>query len=152
MRDVILFGPPSAALQVLLDDRDGHDFPDVARVVGGLVPAQALTVLPGLPYSIARIVAHMLVNMRFNLGLIRAPDPAAYPVPAEHWPAVGADDWPALVDEFLSTLETLKQVAASGGLERVLYPMTGDEPAWTVGYKLACSAWNEPGRPEADQR
>ncbi len=57
----------------------------------------------------------------------------------ETWPAVSADEWPALVGEFLATLEALTQIALAGDLDRVLYPMTANKPAWTVGYKLACS-------------
>ena len=139
MRATILFGPPPATLRVLLDDREERDFPSVTHIVGGLTPAQALTVPRGLPYSIAQVVAHMLGNMRFNLGLIQTPDPAHYEHRGETWPVVSADDWPALADEFLEALEALKQVALAGDLDRVLYPMTADEPAWTVGYKLACS-------------
>ncbi len=139
MQDTALFGPPSATLQLLLDDREEHDFPSVARLVGKLTPAQARTVPRGLPYSIARVVAHMLANMQFNLGLIQAPDPARYEHRGEFWPAVAEDEWPALVDEFLATLEALKQIARAAELDRVLYPRTAAEPAWTVGYKLACS-------------
>lgn len=139
MRTRVLFGPPQATLQVLLDDRQEHDFPSVTRIVGGLAPAQALAVPPGVPHSIAQIVAHMLANMRFNLGLAQAQDPVRVGHPGELWPAVGADEWSAVLDEFLATLEALEQIAQTGDLERVLYPMTADEPAWTVGYKLACS-------------
>lgn len=140
MNETILFGPPAATLAILLDDPDEHDFPSVARVLMGLTPAQAITVPPGLPYSIARIAAHMNSNMKNNLGLMRAPDPAAYEQTFENWPAVSAEDWPALVEEFLAGLQAVTQIAREAkDLERVLYPATGGQPAWTVGYKLACS-------------
>ena len=65
---MILFGPPAATLAILLDDPDEHDFPSVARILTGLTPALALAVPPGLPYSIARIVAHMNSNMKSGIN------------------------------------------------------------------------------------
>ncbi len=139
MKD-ILFGPPPSTLEILLDDPDERDFPAPLRILRGLTPEKAVTVPPGVPYSIAQIVAHMHANVRFNLGLIRASDPARYASSFENWPAVSAEDWPRVVDDFLVDLRTLRQIAREGtDLNRVLYPATEGEPAWTVGYKLACS-------------
>lgn len=140
MSDTILLGPPPETLAILLDDPVAHDFPAVERIFGGLTPEQATTVPPGFPYSVARIVAHMDSNMRFNLGLIRAPDPSAYDERFENWPQVSAESWPALVEEFFTHLRALTQVARDAhDLDRVLYPATDKDPSWTVGYKLACS-------------
>ena len=135
----VLFGPPTATLEVLLDDPHEHDFPAAARILADLTPEQALTVPPGLPYSIARIVAHTLANMRFNLGLFTTDDPARYQHPNEMWPSVKMEDWVALASDFLATLEHLKRLARETALDRVVYPASGGEPAWTIGYKLACS-------------
>ena len=135
----VLFGPPPATLEVLLEDPDEHDFPAATRILSGLTPAQAMLMPLGLPYSIAQVVAHMLANMKFNLELIEADEPARYRNPYEAWPPVQAEQWPALATEFLATLERLKQLAREHALERVVYPANSDEPAWTVGYKLACS-------------
>ncbi len=135
-----LLGPRPATLGILLNDPDEHDFPSVQRILGGLSPEQAVTVPPGLPYSVARIVAHMTSNMKFNLGLIRAPDPARYDEAVENWPSVSVGEWPRVVEEFFAALAALERVAREGhGLERVLYPATAEAPAWTVGYKLASS-------------
>jgi len=135
----VLFGPPPATLEVLLEDPDEHDFPAAARILAGLTSDQALTVPPGLPYSIAQIVAHMQANMKFNLGLITADAPTRDQNTHEKWPAVRRENWAALASDFLSTLERLKRLARQADLARVVYPASGDEPAWTVGYKLACS-------------
>lgn len=67
---MVLLGPPPDTLAVLLDDPDAHDFPSVARILHGLTPEQATKAPERLPYSVARIVAHMNSNMNFNLGLI----------------------------------------------------------------------------------
>lgn len=136
----ILFGPPPSTLEVLLDDPGEHDFPAALRILRGLTGEQAVARSPGLPHSIGEIVAHMNANIQFNLSLIRAADPATHAGPGEHWPSVSAEGWPRLVDEFLLGLRTLQEIAREGtGLDRVLYPATEREPAWTVGYKLACS-------------
>ena len=134
-----LFGPPSATLEVLLDDPAEHDFASAERLLSGLSGEQAVTVPPGLPYSIAAILAHMNANVRFNLDLIRSPDPATFKNPYENWPNVSSETWPELVAEFLAGMAELGRVAREEALNRVLYPNTGTEPAWTVGYKLAVS-------------
>lgn len=140
MRETILLGPPPATLAILLDDPDAHDFPTVERILGGLAPEQATTTPRGFPYSIARIVAHMDSNMKFNLGLIRAQDPSAYDERFENWPQVSVDGWPTLLEQFFRQLQALTQVARDArDLDRVLYTATDKEPSWTVGYKLACS-------------
>lgn len=137
--DPTLYGPPASTLEILLDDPAEHDIPAPERVLAGLTSEQAVMVPPGLPYSVARIVAHMNSNMMFNLGLIRAANPLTYDEELEDWPAVGAADWPRLVAQFLSNLAHLKQLARQQDLERVLYPAADGEAAWTVGYKLALS-------------
>ncbi|HET8999539.1 MAG TPA: hypothetical protein VFP86_07840 [bacterium] len=111
----------------------------MTRVLGGLTSTQAFAVRLGVPYTIAQIVAHMLANMRFNLELIYAQDPACVEKPGELWPEVAADEWPVLSDEFIATLEALKHIAKTDDLDRIVHPTTANEPAWTVGYKLACS-------------
>lgn len=48
MRRTVLFGPPPATLEVLLDDPQEQDFPATARILRGLAPEQALALPPGL--------------------------------------------------------------------------------------------------------
>ena len=135
-----LYGPPPATLVRLLDDPEEHDFPAPRRILDGLSGAQATIVPPGLPYSVAQLVAHMLSNMRFNLGLMRAADPFSYDEHSENWPLVTADEWPVVREEFFRVLQSLVDLASQQDeLSRVLYPESSGEPAWTVGYKLALS-------------
>lgn len=135
-----LYGPPPTTLIRLLDDPDEHDFPSPRRILDGLTGGQATTVPSELPYSVAQIVAHMLSNMRFNLGLMKAADPRTFDERFENWPLVNAHEWPAVRDEFFRMLQSLVDVGAQQSeLSRVLYPESSGEPAWTVGYKLALS-------------
>ncbi len=138
MADSILFGPPLATLELLLDDPAEHDFASAERLLRGLSGEQAVTVPPGLPYSIAAILAHMNANVQFNLDLIRSPDPVTFKNPYKNWPTVTSKMWPELVAEFLAGTTELGRVAREE-LGRILYPSVGEEPAWTVGYKLAAS-------------
>lgn len=135
----ILYGPPPATLEILLNDREEHDFPAPERILGGLTPEQAVTVPSGLPYSVAKIVAHMHSNMKFNLGLIRAADPSTYIEQFENWPEVTAQEWPGLAEAFLGDLKELTRIAHEADLDRILFPAAISSPAWTVGYKLAAS-------------
>jgi uncharacterized damage-inducible protein DinB len=135
-----LHGAPGPTLEILLDDPEEHDFVCAERALEGLSGEVACRRPPGLPFSIAEIVAHLLSNARFNLGLVDNPDPTTYKPPLPNWPAVRADDWERLRLEYLSVLKELKEVAQEGTkLDRIVYPASEDEPAWTVGYKLTCS-------------
>ena len=139
MADAILFGPPLATLEVLLGDPAEHDFASAERLLRDLSGEQAVTVPPGLPYSVAAILAHMNANVQFNLDLIRSPDPVTFKKTHENWPTVTSKTWPELVAEFLAGITELGRVAGEEELGRILYPSVGEEPAWTVGYKLAAS-------------
>jgi len=136
----ILYGPPAKTLALLLDDPQEHDFASTERIVRGLSAELALAKPENWPHSVAEILAHLNANVQFNLGLIRTANPEQYENPYQNWPQVRAEDWEGLVEEFLQGLQALKDVALENSdLERVLYPSTGDEPGWTVGYKLALS-------------
>lgn len=140
MNEDLLLGPPSATLEILLDDPEEHDVAAPTRILSGLTPEQALATPCGTPHSIAQILAYMNANVKFNLGLIRAPDPLAYDETFENWPQVSKEAWPVLVEDFLAGLEDLKEIAREGtDLTRTLYSATADEASWSVGYKLACS-------------
>lgn len=139
METQVLYGPPPGTLTILLDDPDEHDFPSPERIVRGIAPEQAVQAPAGLPYSVAKIVAHMHANMQFNLGLIGSRDPKNAGEQGVSWPEVTAQEWPGLVEAFLSDLSTLQQMARETDLLRVLFPANKGQPAWTVGYKLAAS-------------
>lgn len=127
-------------MAILLEDPEEHDFAPAKRILGGLSAELALTKREGWPHSIAEILAHVNANVRFNLGLIRSANPEQYENPHPNWPEIRAEDWDALVEQFLQGLRELKAIALEGtDLGRTLYPQTDREPAWTVGYKLALS-------------
>lgn len=134
----VLFGPPPDTPAIMLDDPDEHDFPAAARIISGLTPEQAVTAPPGLPYSVAKILAHMHSNVRFNIGLIRATDPRTFKEKFVNWPEVPSQEWSGLVEAFLRPARS-QQIARETDLQRVLYPATKGQPAWTVGYKLVAS-------------
>jgi len=140
METNVLYGPPGPTIEILLDDPEEHDFACAERVLDGLSGEMAVRRPPGLPYSVAEIVAHLLANARFNLGLIDHPDPGSYKPPMPNWSVVEARDWEELRREYLSVLEALKQIAREQKrLDHVVYPSSDREPGWTVGYKLTCS-------------
>lgn len=140
MKSDTLYGPPAATLAILLDDPEEHDFASTQRLLDDLSAEQAVTAPRGLPYSIAAILAHMNSNVQFNLDLIHSDDPLSFKNPYENWPTVSADEWPNLVRTFLGNIAELKRIAQqSNDLERTLFPATDNDPAWTVGYKLAAS-------------
>ena len=135
-----LCGAPEQTLLILLDDPDEHDIPSLERLIGDLSEMEALARPTGLPYSIAEIVAHMLSNARFNLGLIGHPEPESYARPQPEWPAVGPGEWDGVRQSYFRAVQELLETAQRPGvLDQVVFPANSHEPGWTVGYKLTCS-------------
>jgi uncharacterized damage-inducible protein DinB len=135
-----LYGAPGPTLELLLEDPAEHDIPSAHRALEDLSGELAVRRPAGLPYSVAEIVAHLLDNARYNLDLIANPERRKVEPPLSKWSHVSAADWEHLRSEYLSVLEELEQVARdAAALERVVFPATNDEPAWTAGYKLTCS-------------
>lgn len=133
--DKILYGPPADTLSVLISDDEAHDFASPKDILEGISAQQATKAITGLPYTIAEVLAHANANLKFNLVLLRD----GLETSVENWPKVSEGDWEALKKEFLESLNLLAQLAHSLNLNKVVYPATETEPAWTVGYKLAAS-------------
>ncbi|MCA9835556.1 MAG: DinB family protein [Trueperaceae bacterium] len=135
----VLYGPPAETLELLLDDPDNHEFASARDLLKNLSGEQAAQSVAGLPYTIAEILAHMNSNLYFNLELIASSSPETFVNPYENWPKVNVSDWSELVESFLSGLDRAKAMARESDLNRILFPATKAEPAWTLGYKLAMS-------------
>ncbi len=69
--DKILYGPPAETLSVLINDEQAHDFANPKEILEGFSARQATTVIAGLPYTIAEVLAHTNANLKFNLILLR---------------------------------------------------------------------------------
>ncbi len=139
MTPTVLYGPPPETLNILLEDPSEHDHPAAARILHGLSADQAFAEIPGSPYTITQLLAHVNANLQFNLQLLESDDPVSFVNPLTAWPEVEKSDWAELRESFLTGLATLQRFAAKEDLTRVLYPATEGESAWTVGYKLAAS-------------
>jgi uncharacterized damage-inducible protein DinB len=135
--DRILYGPPADTLLILLDDLEDHDFENAASLLGAIdAEAAHRRVAPGTR-TVAEITAHLVHNNEFNLAVIAGTAPR-YTFP-ETWSEVDTVPWPTLRDRFLATLAELKTLVRQEDLNRIVFPADGDEPAWTVGYKIAAS-------------
>lgn len=105
----------------LLSGEGGFHGPAV--VLDGLSAEQALAKPNGLPHSIAEIVAHMCFwqewfNHCAKSGFTGSPEHAA-----EGWPAVSADNWDVLREQYLASIEEAKRiVATSDSLQEPLLP------------------------------
>ena len=107
-------------------------FTPATRALEGVTLAQALTKLDGWPYSIAQVVAHMLVWQRHDFATIETGAEPDAPTPAEDWPELTEGDWPRVKDEFLASLERSKEMARDAELlER---PILGG--GFTVGLRM----------------
>lgn len=105
----------------LLNGEGGFHGPAV--VLDGLSEDAAQAKVPGLPHSIAEIVAHMCFWQEwFN----RCAQHGFHPLPehaAEGWPAVPAGGWDELRSRYLASLDEAKQILATAqGLDQPLLP------------------------------
>jgi hypothetical protein len=131
----ILYGPPANTLSLLINDEYAHDFASPRSILEGISAVQATQEINGLPYTIAEVLAHTNINLRFNLILLKD----GFETSQDNWPKVKSSDWEALKTEFLENLDTLSHLAYTLDLSTTVYPATKTEPTWTVGYKLATS-------------
>src|SRR5262245_41092401 len=91
---------------------DGFDeYVPPTRILNDLTEAQATTVAPGSPYTIAQLVAHMQYYQGGGLAKRRGEEWPAVEHLADTFapPAPGA--WPELAATFLAGLEEIKQFA-----------------------------------------
>jgi hypothetical protein len=131
----ILYGPPADTLSILIKDDLAHDFASPKDMLEGISAVQATKEIHGLPYTIAEVVAHANTNLRFNVALLRD----GLKLKLEPWPKVEARSWEVLKAEFLENLDILVKLSQDLDLNKIIFPATETEPAWTVGYKLAAS-------------
>lgn len=108
---------PGVALRQVAE---GADFEPPSRLLGDLSAQQALVAVPGAPYSVARVVAHMQFWQGRWHARIRGGES---PLPAGNnpdWPPVAAEAWPGLVADFLASLDAFRGVATQNpeALER----------------------------------
>lgn len=75
-------------------------FGHTPALLAGLDGERAVLVPPGLPHSVAGLVAHCAYWLELYLRLIRTGDATALDQAHEEWTAVDAADWPALRERF----------------------------------------------------
>lgn len=82
----------------------GAAFRDIAELLQGLEFAQAVEHLPGAPYSVAELLAHLHATMRVSLDLVYG-RLQGWPEDLETWPAAPAD--PAAFQVLLTELRLM---------------------------------------------
>ncbi len=108
----------TAAMQHLLLGSD--EFEPPARILSGLSGEQACAQLPGAPWSIAGLLAHMIFWQERRIGWARGEEQPEWG-PAENFPAVEPDQWESLVHRFLNGFTWLEGLAGGGDTHRELY-------------------------------
>ena len=97
------------AVKELLDG--GGEFLPPADLLNDLSGEQATVTPPGAPYSIAQIVAHIHFYQNANIAAARG---EAWPKPQhleDTFAHVAPEDWPVLVADFLTGIQTCKSLA-----------------------------------------
>lgn len=112
--------------------RGGQAYVGVEASLSDLTPEQAATVPPGLPHSVAGLLAHINWWLSWMLEVIETGQAAPYPEHASvTWPAVTAADWERLKTEFYVLLARVDTHTSRPDLQN---PVNHDE---TLGELLA---------------
>ena len=103
---------PHAVIAELLDGKLEHYPP--AHILAGVTADDAVRQVPGLPYTIAGLVAHMnFWQQRLVAGLRESelPLPDGFKLGVQDYPAVAAEEWDQLRDDYLASFAELKRLA-----------------------------------------
>jgi uncharacterized damage-inducible protein DinB len=101
---------PSASgelLRALL--HSGHAFVRPDRILSDLSLEAAFSTPLGAERSIAELVAHMAHWQRHCLRRLEQPVPAAV---GNDWPAVAPERWSETLEDFLGSLEAMREIAS----------------------------------------
>lgn len=139
--------------------RGGQAFVGVEASLSGLTDEQALAHTPGLPHSVAQLVAHVNWWNRWMLEIIEMG--AAQPYPkhaADTWPDVPAGDWARVRSDFYELLARIDPHAARPDLanpvnhEETIGELLADMALHTahhfgqvISVRQALGAWPPPG-------
>jgi hypothetical protein len=103
---------PHAVIAELLDGKLEHYPP--AHILAGVSAVDAVRTVPGLPYTIAGLVAHMnFWQQRLVAGLTDSelPLPEGFRLGVQDYPVAAAAEWDQLRDEYLASFAELKRLA-----------------------------------------
>jgi hypothetical protein len=131
MDDMLELALNPAAMRHLLLGSDEFVAPE--QVCAGLSGEQACLTVPRLPHSSATLLAHMLFWQERRLGWARGEEQPELSGEL-NFPAVTPEQWPGLVQRFLSTLAELEALATPETCARELYR------GRSVGFMLASHA------------
>ena len=96
----------------------------------------ALRDVPGAPYTVARLLAHANWWQRVRIETAKGGDfPSDFTPQVDDWPDVTAEDWPALVVDFLDGIDEI--IALAGDAEAMGREVYGDR---NVGAMFASHA------------
>jgi len=81
------------------------------QALDGLTAEQAHVRPPGLPHSVADLVAHVAFWQAYLLGVFRGEEPQWVERAAEGWPDAAPEGWDALRERFFADMDALSRYA-----------------------------------------
>lgn len=87
---------------------EGEDYQSPRELLSKVKAADAVRLVPGLPYSLATNVAHADIWNRVWLASLEG-NPKVNPFP--DFPVISEEDWPRVRDEFLANLDRALAIA-----------------------------------------
>lgn len=114
------FMPDLEMMEWLLTGRWEHSHP--RDILDGITPQDACRKIDGVPYSIARIVAHMQWWQQERISVARGNELTDFEPRVDDWPAVAPDEWDGLVKDFLAGFDELLAIAADqSAMQRLIF-------------------------------
>lgn len=122
MDEILRLKPSRAALAQLYSGTWEHEHP--SRILAGISPEKSCQRLHGLPYNIAELLAHINFWQDRRLELTKGQTnlPEDFQFGVTDFPAVGPEDWEALVAHFHRTLRELLETSTdNAAMEAVVF-------------------------------
>ncbi len=110
---------------------EGDDFESASTMLKNIKAEAAITILPGMPYSLATNVAHADIWNRIWIARLEG-RPKFNPFP--DFPEITADGWPEVRDSFIANLNQAYEIARS---EPFVHKCKSEDAAMKVLLKIA---------------
>jgi len=118
-----------SAQQIKVDRRliewllDGEwEFAGPPKALAGLSPEDACRPVPGLPYTIAQLLAHADWWQRRRIDSAQGAAWEDFELQVDDWPEFAPEDWDQLVQSFLASCAELADLVGNGlDIQRAVY-------------------------------
>ena len=98
------------------------EFAHPREILAGITPQEACSLVSGIPYSVAQILAHLQWWQNERISIALGGDLSEFKPPFDDWPPVSPDDWDTLSSNFLAGFEQLLAITENvAAMQRIIF-------------------------------